>query len=318
MKNKTIYSKKRSKKRATYLKGSSLGSWACMFVLFAAVVFAGYSLYRWMCIEPAQVPYRKALGGKVVAGNNTERAGLKSIEPVEHKNSGQADRITVPGTKNRIAIVIDDMGCDLLLLDEILQIDAPITISILPHLSYSVLVAERANKAGREVILHLPMEPYGYPGKNPGSGAILLQMDRDEIVDQLEEDIESVPHISGVNNHMGSKFMEDEEKVEIVLDQLKKKKLFFLDSLTTKNSKGIQVAEKIGLQHTGRDIFLDNNCDFKETLDILNRIARKQNSWKTIVVIGHPHESTIEAIKEALPIFRNRKIHIVSLSDLVQ
>ena len=135
---------------------------------------------------------------------------------------------------------------------------------------------------------------------------------------QLEEDIRSIPHISGVNNHMGSKFMEDEQKVEIVLDQLKKEGLFFLDSLTTKNSKGIQVARKMGLRHVGRDIFLDNNCNFEETLDILNHIAEKQDSWKTIVIIGHPHKSTIQAIKKALPIFRNRKIRIVPLSDLIQ
>jgi hypothetical protein len=112
--------------------------------------------------------------------------------------------------------------------------------------------------------------------------------------------------------------MEDGEKVEIVLDQLKKKGLFFLDSLTTKNSKGIEVARKIGLRHVGRDIFLDNGRDLEETLDILNRIAERQDSWKTIVIIGHPHESTIQAIREALPVFRNRKIHIVPLSDLVQ
>ena len=289
-----------------------------MFVLLAAVVFAGYSLYRWVCIEPAQVSHREVSVKKVVAGNSTERESVKSREPIEHKSAGQADRRTMPGAENRVAIVIDDMGYDLLVLDKILQIDVPITVSVLPHLSYSVLVAERANKAGREVLLHLPMEPHDYPGKCPGSGALFLQMGRDEIVDQLEENIMDIPYISGVNNHMGSKFMEDEEKVEIVLDQLKKKELFFLDSLTTKDSKGIQVARKIGLRHVGRDIFLDNNCDFEETLDILNRIAEKQNEWNTIVIIGHPHESTIQAIKKALPTFRNRKIHIVPLSDLIQ
>ncbi len=282
------------------------------------MVFAGYLLYRWAGIETAQVPHREVSVRKVVAGNSTEPESVKSGKPLKHKNAGRADRETVPGMENRIAFVIDDMGYDLLILDEILQIEAPITVSILPHLSCSGLVAERANKAGREVILHLPMEPYGYPGKCPGSGALLLRMDRDEIVDQLEKDIMDIPHISGVNNHMGSKFMEDGEKVEIVLDQLKKRGLFFLDSLTTKNSKGIQIAGKIGLRHVGRDIFLDNGRDLEETLDILNRIAEKQDSWKTMVIIGHPHESTIQAIREALPVFRNRKIHIVPLSDLVQ
>lgn len=300
------------------MKGSSFRNWTCMVVLSAAVVFAGYLLHRCAGIETAQVPHREVSVEKVVARDSTKHESVKSEKPAKHRNTVQADRETAAETENRIAIVIDDMGYDLLVLDEILQIEAPIAVSILPHLSCSVLVAERANKAGREVLLHLPMEPYGYPEKCPGSGALLLHMDRDEIVDQLEKDIMDIPYISGVNNHMGSKFMEDGQKVEIVMDQLKKKGLFFLDSLTTKNSKGIQVAREIGLRHVGRDIFLDNGCDLEETLDILNRIAERQDSWKTMVIIGHPHESTIQAIREALPVFRNRKIHIVPLSDLVQ
>ena len=318
MKNKTIYPKKRSKRKATYSKKRSLGSWIYIFILLAAVVFAGYSLYRWICIETAQIPQSEVFVRKIITRNSAKDKGVKSRKPVEHKNAGQADRELIPEAENRLAIVIDDMGYDLSILDEILQIDAPITVSVLPHLSYSVLVARKAKEAGREVLLHLPMEPHDYPEKHPGSGALFLRMDKDEIMDQVEEDIMDVPCISGVNNHMGSKFMEDEEKVEIVLKQLKEKGLFFLDSLTTKNSKGVQVAKKIGLRHVGRDIFLDNSCDFKNTLDILNRIAEKQNSWKTIVIIGHPHQSTIQAIKKALPIFRKRKIHIVTLSDLVQ
>ncbi|MEA1970209.1 MAG: hypothetical protein U9N37_01145, partial [Thermodesulfobacteriota bacterium] len=97
MKNKTIYSKKKPKRKATYSKGRSLGSWAYMFVLLAAVVFAGYSLYRWVCIEPAQVSHREVSVKKVVARNSTERESVKSREQVEeHKSAGQADRGTMP------------------------------------------------------------------------------------------------------------------------------------------------------------------------------------------------------------------------------
>jgi len=303
-------SQKRVKGRVSYSKRRSPASWIWAFVLFAAVVFAGYSLYCWRYVETATVPFPSGEEGAAVkvAENLGERENVKPEDMKGEKTEA----------KNRIAIVIDDMGYNLSALDEILQIDAPITVSILPHLTHSVTVAQKANRAGREVILHLPMEPDGYPEKRPGSGALLLRMDRDEIIDQLEEDIMDVPHISGVNNHMGSKFMEDEEKVKIVLKQLKGRGLFFLDSLTTKNSKGIQVAREIGLRHVGRDIFLDNDCDFKETLDILNRIAEKQDKWNTLVIIGHPHESTIRAIREAVPVFRDRQIHIVPLSGLIQ
>ncbi|MBN2539504.1 MAG: divergent polysaccharide deacetylase family protein [Deltaproteobacteria bacterium] len=310
MKNRILYSKKSVKGRVFYSEKRSPVMWVCLITLFAAAFFAGYSLYCWRYSQTATVSIpseKKGLDVKV-AENREERASVRQKD----KKSEKA------GAENRIAIVMDDMGHDLLSLHDLLQIDAPITVSVLPHLAHSVTVAQEAYRAGREVLLHLPMEPNCYPGKRPGRGALLLRMDRDEIIEQLEEDIMDVPHISGVNNHMGSKFMEDEEKVEIVLEQLKNKGLFFLDSLTTKNSKGIDVARKIGLRHGKRDIFLDNNCDFKDTLDILYRIAEKRDEWNTMVIIGHPHESTIRAISEAQSVFRDRHIHIVPLSDLVE
>ena len=310
MKNRILYSKKSVKGRVFYSERRSPVIWVCVIALFAAAVFAGYSLYCWRYSQTATVSIPSEEEGlDVTVAENRE----------EPKSAGQSHKKSeAAGAENRIAIVMDDMGHDLLSLHDLLQIDAPITVSVLPHLAHTVTVAEKANRAGREVLLHLPMEPNGYPRKRPGKGVLLLRMDRDEIIEQLEEDIMDVPHISGVNNHMGSKFMEDEEKVAIVLEQLKKKGLFFLDSLTTKNSKGIQVAREIGLRHGKRDIFLDNNCDFKDTLDILHRIAEKQDEWSTMVIIGHPHESTIRAISEALSVFRDRQIQIVPLSDLVE
>jgi polysaccharide deacetylase 2 family uncharacterized protein YibQ len=219
--------------------------------------------------------------------------------------------------ENRIAIVIDDMGCDLSPVYEILSIDIPITLSILPSRPFSMEAAEKARKKGREIILHLPMEPRGYPEENPGEGCLYIRMSHEEIEKQLEEDIAAVPSISGVNNHMGSRFMEDEDRVETVLKQLKKKELFFLDSLTTRNSKGKRIAEKIGMKYIARDVFIDNNRDFIETRERLIDIIEKKDRWKTLVLIGHPHTSTIEAIRETVPLFRAEGIEVVTLSDLL-
>ncbi|MBW2674599.1 MAG: divergent polysaccharide deacetylase family protein [Deltaproteobacteria bacterium] len=246
-----------------------------------------------------------------------ERGSVGNLEKQEGTRPKKRARKQA-GAENRVAFVIDDMGYDVSILDQILAIDVPITISILPYLPHSVEVARQAHRAGREVLLHLPMEPYGYPERRPGSGALLLQMDDSEIRDQLEEDILNVPHISGVNNHMGSRFMEDEGKVTLVLQGLKRRGLFFLDSLTTKDSKGMAVAKRIGLPHAGRDIFLDNDCDFEEAVNILHRIVEKKDIWETIIVIGHPHESSVRAIGAVVPVFRDNDIRIVPLSDLIE
>jgi polysaccharide deacetylase 2 family uncharacterized protein YibQ len=220
--------------------------------------------------------------------------------------------------KNRIAIVIDDMGCDLTPVNNILSIDIPITLSILPSLPFSIEAAEKAREKGREIILHLPMEPRGYPEKNPGEGCLYIAMGYEEIGKQLEEDISAVPSIVGVNNHMGSRFMEDEGRVEMVLKHLKKRDLFFLDSLTTRDSKGREIAEKIGVKYIARDVFIDNNRDFSDTREKLINIIEKKDRWKTLVLIGHPHTSTIEAIRETVPLFRAEGIEVVTLSDLIE
>ncbi|MEA3471743.1 MAG: divergent polysaccharide deacetylase family protein [Thermodesulfobacteriota bacterium] len=220
--------------------------------------------------------------------------------------------------ENRIAIVIDDIGCDLSPVNEILSIDIPITLSILPSRPFSIEAAEKAREKEREILLHLPMEPYGYPGKNPGKGCLYITMSYEEIKMQLEEDIEAVPYISGVNNHMGSRFMEDEDRVELVLKHLKNRDLFFLDSLTTRNSKGKRIAEKIGMKYISRDVFIDNNRNFRDTHEKLLDIIGKKDRWETLVLTGHPYTSTIEAIRATVPLFRAEGIDVVTLSDLIE
>lgn len=220
--------------------------------------------------------------------------------------------------KNRIAIVIDDIGYDLSPVNEILSMDIPISLSILPCLPFSVEAAEKAQEKGKEILLHLPMEPYGYPEKNPGEGCLLIDMKQEEIETRLLDAIDNVPHVSGVNNHMGSRFMEDEERLEMVLRHLKKRDLFFLDSLTTRNSKGRNISKKIGLKYIARDVFIDNHSDVREARERLLNIIKRKDGWNTMVLIGHPYESTVEAIRETIPLFRAEGIEIVTLSDLIE
>ena len=283
---------------------------AIVALIFTGVAAAGgYWLYHRAGGETVMVTPADEPGVRVpIAG------ALKKAE-VEKPAASVSEQ---PVSRNRVAFVIDDMGYDLSVLREILAIGVPVTISVLPHLPHSAEVAGRAYKAGNEVLLHLPMEPHGYPERRPGEGVLLLNMDGREILDRLAGDILSVPHIAGVNNHMGSRFMEDEEKVTLVLQDLKRRGLFFLDSLTTTDSKGLAVAERIGLPHAGRDIFLDNDCDFEEAIHIMHRIVDRKDSWSTMIVIGHPHESTVRAIGAAVPLLRDHAVSIVPLSDLIE
>lgn len=220
--------------------------------------------------------------------------------------------------KNRVALVIDDIGYNLSQVRGIVRMNVPVTLSILPHCPYSQEAAREAKHHGLEIILHLPMEPCEYPEKNPGEGALITHMSTAAIVNTLKDNIEAVPGIVGVNNHMGSRFMESEEKLTIVFSELKKRGLFFVDSCTTNKSMGRRVAKKTGIVYGSRDVFIDNSRLYKDTRKILKNIINSRNRWQTLILIGHPYESTLEAINEIGPVFKSEGIDIVPLSTLVK
>jgi polysaccharide deacetylase 2 family uncharacterized protein YibQ len=215
----------------------------------------------------------------------------------------------------RIAIVVDDLGSNKRVAEELLRLDASLTFSIFPLEPSSRRIAHKAHAQGREVILHLPMEPRGYPLKDPGKGALFVSMGERELLRQLRKDLEAVPFIKGVNNHMGSRFMEHGEKVRLVLQELQKRGLFFLDSRTTSKSQGYQIARELALRTDTRDLFLDNETDVQDIQAQLEKLIRIARNNGTAIGICHPYPSTITALKEMIPQIKAEGIQIVPLSQ---
>ena len=213
-----------------------------------------------------------------------------------------------------VAIVIDDIGQDMTVLDELLALDAPLTFAVLPRLPHSVDAARAVHRAGKEVLLHLPMEPRGYPSQKPGAGALFITMSDDEVRRTVDDDIASVPYVSGVNNHMGSRFMEDEGKLSLVFAEIKARGYFFLDSRTTPLSKAGDLAARMHMPYAERQVFIDNVGTFQQALDQLLSAGKRGVS---VVLIGHPHPATIRALKEALPLMKARGVAVVSASECV-
>lgn len=218
----------------------------------------------------------------------------------------------------RVAIVIDDMGQDIKKLNELLKIDAPIAIAVLPNLKYSKETAGLAYRSGHEVLLHLPMEPRDSVDNDPGKGALFTAMTSDEVSRQVEDDFRTVPFAIGINNHMGSKFTEDEALMRTVLEVVRRRHLFFLDSRTTSNSVAGRLAREMGLKNAERNVFLDNTRDrtyIKAQIAELAAIAKKRGS---AIGIGHPYPETIEALKGSVADLSADGIEFVRLSELLK
>jgi polysaccharide deacetylase 2 family uncharacterized protein YibQ len=218
----------------------------------------------------------------------------------------------------KIALVIDDLGGERLITDELLEWDLPITFSVLPFSPYAKTVAREAYQKGKEVILHVPMEPHGYPKVKPGKGALLEEMDGESLRRQLVKDIEAVPHIKGASNHMGSRLMEDPEKVKIILLELKRRRLFFLDSRTTPQTVGMNVAQAVGVKAMERSLFIDHSLDEEDIKERIEKLIQLSLSNGKAIGIGHPHPATIRSLKEMIPKMKEKGIDLVPLSTVME
>jgi polysaccharide deacetylase 2 family uncharacterized protein YibQ len=217
----------------------------------------------------------------------------------------------------RVAIIIDDLGYDRQLAEKLIDLNAPITVAILPHSPHQESTARLAHDRGLEVMLHLPMEPMEYPEINPGPGALLASMAPDELLRVLEENLKTVPYIKGVNNHMGSRLTAHSEQMYQVFSALKRHGLFFVDSRTTDESVCRPSARLFQIPFTQRDVFLDNSQDpasIRKQIRELVRIARRKGE---AVGIAHPHPATYAVLKEELPALR-QQVEIVPASRLAR
>ena len=215
-----------------------------------------------------------------------------------------------------VAIIIDDMGSSMREVQALLSIGLPLTFSVIPSLARAKAVAEAAHGAGAEVMVHMPMEPEGYPKQRMESIGLLVSMANPAIVERVNGYFLTVPFAVGANNHMGSRFTQSGEKMEVVLKVLKGKGVFFVDSRTSPDSVGIRTAQAMGLRCGTRQVFLDNvqsEAAIGKQLAEAVGIARKKGS---AIAICHPHPATIRALKALMPGLAREGITFVHASAL--
>ncbi len=266
-----------------------------------------------------------------------------------------------------VALVIDDWGYR---RDRttagLLDLDAPLTMAVLPGLAYSrryalegtpLALPPRVPGAGvaaasgdaatedpavarlaagcpvtlgvgpavaglpsqrREILLHLPMEPQGYPEVDPGPDAVLVGMARDRIADLLAAALAALPNVRGVNNHMGSAATSDAPTMDALMAELGSRDLIFLDSLTSARSVAYDRARAAGVPAARNRIFLDaDHQDHAKIRRRLERLVEAARSTGFAVGIGHPHPATLAVLRAELPRLEAEGVQLVTLSELL-
>lgn len=175
-----------------------------------------------------------------------------------------------------------------------------------------------AHAAGREVMLHVPMEPQGFPVVDPGDDAIFVRQTDDELRGEMKKLLDRVPFATGANNHMGSRFTEDERAMAAVMGTLHERGLFFVDSLTSGHSVGAVTARRAGVPVLRRDVFLDNVAEVAQIRNEIRRLAVKAGRSGSAVGICHPYPETFQALREELPKLAGQGVKFVKVSALLK
>ena len=217
-----------------------------------------------------------------------------------------------------VTVIIDDMGNQRDWGLAALSLPGQVTYAFLPFTPHAGELARLAHARGRQVMLHLPMASTG--DKPLGPGALTLEMDETEFQEVLAGDLAAVPHVAGINNHMGSLLTRHPGAMDWLMRTLRRRRpgLFFVDSRTAPETVALDVALELGVPATRRNVFLDNERDpeaIRAQFERTVALARREGS---AVAIGHPYPETVAALQRLLPTLERRGIRLLRASEMIQ
>lgn len=306
---------KKSRTQNTQLKKAVSGLLFLIVLVVLAGLLAHQLVLRRSSIQSLKPPVKSLTGKKKV-----HKLPVYEIYPekeIHYKKPTSKIEPTLTKKLPKVAIIIDDIGYDRKIAENFLNLDVVLTFSLLPHSLFQDKIARKAHEKGIEIMLHLPLEPLEYPSVDPGPGALLTSMSPDELIIQLNKNLEAIPFIKGVNNHMGSKMTTSSTQMYQIFSILKKRNLFFIDSLTTSESLCKPSARLLQLPFAQRDVFIDHiqEPDFiRKQINLLIRIADKHGE---AIGIAHPHVITYNILRELLPELQ-KKVQLVPASQIVR
>ncbi|WP_421848622.1 divergent polysaccharide deacetylase family protein [Marinomonas sp.] len=252
-----------------------------------------------------------------------EIKGVPSVEKfnIEHKQSDEeaapAKKLAVDAHPKmpKIAILIDDLGYNRQGMESSLLLPTEVALAILPSTPFATKTALAAQKQKRITLLHAPME--NQRELKLGPGGLYAKMTEHELKETLSKDLDGLPGIQGVNNHMGSLLTTKADSMKWVMETLKGRSLFFIDSLTSPKSVAKKTAQEYGLDTVSRDVFLDNIRTEKAIDRQFSRLLKLARLHGSALAIGHPYPETMDYLKKRLNNLELDGVRLVRLSDLL-
>ncbi|MBC3347904.1 MULTISPECIES: divergent polysaccharide deacetylase family protein [Pseudomonas] len=213
--------------------------------------------------------------------------------------------------KAYLSLIIDDLGQNLPRDRRVLALPGPVTAAIMPDTPHAAELAREAHRAGKVVMLHMPMDPA------TGPFAWHPELPLEELEKRLDAAFAAVPFTSGINNHMGSRMTSQPRAMAWLMANLQQRHKFFVDSRTSAQTVAAAEAQKIGLASVSRDVFLDDErteAAIAHQLQVAIELARQQGS---AVMIGHPYPQTLAVLERELPRLKAQGIEWIDIKSMI-
>lgn len=228
-------------------------------------------------------------------------------------------RAAPPGSGvSRLAVIVEGFGGRQDLLDQVSSIDRALTIGVLPSLPLSQRLARQAARAGFEVLVQIPMEPYRYPELDPGPGALLVSMPPDEVTILAAQYLDQLPVAVGVMGHMGSRFVEDSVRVRALLLPMRSRRMLWVDTLASNLSVVDQTARALGIPAARRQVQVDYRHGEREARRRLDEAGLGAERRGEAVALVSAHPLTIALLRTYIPQWEARGIRLVPVSQLAR
>lgn len=275
-------------------------------VLLCAVCLAGFwQLRQQLSPQPDKPAFATILSTPFLSV--TPPPAFSPLPP--QKTSPTAD------SAPKIAIIIDDLGNQRESDLRALNLHRDITLAILPFSVHGKKLAEMALQEGKEIMLHAPMEPISHLA---GRDGLRRTMTETQLRQSLQAMLDSLPPVKGVNNHMGSALTQEQAPMDLVMEELSRRHLYFIDSRTSPRSVALKSARRHSVPSDRRDVFLDHQRDKKSIEREFQRLVQLAHKRGHAIAIGHPYPETLGFLESALPELEQMGVRLVTTSQLLQ
>lgn len=220
-------------------------------------------------------------------------------------------------SKIYIAIIIDDLGYKYKQDSRAIQLPSQVTLSFLPFTPHADSLIKVAHSQGHDIMLHLPMQAL-METMYLGPGALTSNMTESEFKQSVKKSIGSIPHVKGINNHMGSLMTSKPKAMKWLMQELVKTNLYFVDSRTTIETVAEQTANDFNVSNTRRNIFLDHETNRPAIEFQFKQLVKQAKKYGFAVAIGHPHRATLSVLEERIPQLKAQGIELVPVSQLIK